>query len=300
MGTMVRIVLYAPNEATATRAARAAFERVAALDRTLSDYRPDSELSRLSARAGLGPVPTSHDLLRLLETAQRVAEGTDGAFDVTVGPLSRLWREASRTREAPSPRALSAAKAHVGYRYLRLEKRAGTVALDRPGMRLDVGGIGKGFAADEALKVLAAHGVRRALIAASGDIVVGDPPPERSGWTISLDVPQRKRRSRILLRNAAVSTSGDAEQFVVIDDVRYSHIVDPRSGLGLTPSRQATVVAPSGTASDSLATAVCVLGADRGLGLVERDPHAAALVVTRVGEDFEVRSSTRWPTLAGH
>jgi thiamine biosynthesis lipoprotein len=282
MGTTFRLVLYASSAERAARAAQAAFARVAELDATLSDYRSDSELMALCRRAGGPPVPVGPDLLRVLSASQEWARRSGGAFDVTVGPVVQLWRRARRVGEMPGESALTEARGLVGDDKLRLDARAATARLARAGMRLDLGGIAKGFAADEAQGVLRAHGITRALVAAGGDVVVSGPPPGKAGWSIevALPAPLRDPDARPLeLRDAAVSTSGDAEQFVTLGGVRYSHIVDPRTGMALTGRSGVTVVAPTGTTSDALATAISVLGPERGLRLAEAIPGAAAWIV---------------------
>jgi FAD:protein FMN transferase len=281
MGTTFRLVLYAESSAHAARAAKAAFARVAELDAILSDYRADSELMALGRRAGGPPVPIGPDLLRVLSASQEWARRSGGAFDVTVGPVVQLWRRARRIGEMPRASALTDARTLVGYQKLVLDAPAGTARLVQSGMRLDLGGIAKGFAADEAQGVLRAHGIRRALVAAGGDVVVSGPPPGRSGWSIALALPAPLRDPEappLELREAAVSTSGDAEQFVTLDGVRYSHIVDPRTGLALTGRSGVTVVARTGTTADALATAISVLGPERGLELAEATPGTSAWI----------------------
>ena len=263
MGVEARIVLYAPNTETAERAARAAYARFAALEDVMSDYRATSEVMRLCARAGGPPVPVSADLFRVLERAQTVARRSEGAFDVTVGPFVTLWRRSRRSGQLPAPAELREARGLVGWRKMRLDAAKRTVQLLIPGMRLDLGGIAKGDACDQALRELGKNGVTSALIEAGGDITVSGPPPDRDGWRIEI------AGSPILtLANGAVSTSGDAEQFVEIGGRRYAHIVDPRTGLGLTTHVAATVVAPDGLTTDPLATAVCILGGEKGAALV--------------------------------
>ncbi|MEX0714416.1 MAG: FAD:protein FMN transferase [Pirellulales bacterium] len=296
MGAPIKIVLYAADEAFANAAAAKAFERIGHLDKLLSDYDPDSELSRLSRTAGLGQeVEVGRELWFVLSRAQKLAEATGGAFDVTVGPYVRLWRRARRQSELPDPARLAQARQAVGYRNLKLDPGRRTARLLAPGMRLDLGGIAMGYAADEALEVLAGHGVSRALIDASGDIVAGEAPPGRDGWSIAvaaLGKPDSPPSRYVLLRHAAVTTSGDAFQFVEIDGVRYSHIVDPRTGLGLTESMSVTVVAADCMTADSLATAVCVLGPEKGLALIEDTAGAAGLLVRRVGDRVETAESS--------
>ncbi len=282
MGTEFKIILYTADAPSANAASRAAFDRIGQLDAMLSDYRADSELMQLCAKAGGPPVRVSDELFFVLSRSQDLAKRTDGAFDVTVGPVVRLWRRARRQRQLPDPERLARARELVSFDKLRLDESSQTVELLKPGMQLDLGGIAKGYAADEAMAVLKRLGVARALVAASGDIVVSAPPPGELGWTIgiaSLDGAGKPPSDYLLLRDAAASTSGDTEQFVEIAGRRYSHIVDPKTGLGLTDRLQVTVVAPSGTTADSLATAVSVLGPERGLKLV--DATAASVFIIR-------------------
>jgi len=282
MGTSFQVTLYAPNGRAATNAVRAAFKRVTELDRRLTDYTDDSELVRLfKASAGV-PHRVSPDLFDVLDKSQRVAELSDGAFDVTVGPLVQLWRRARRQRELPKPEAIATARQLVGHEKLTLDRAKHTATLAVPNMRLDVGGIAKGYAADAALAVLRERGISRAMVAASGDIAVGDAPPGRGGWNIgvaSIEAKPGAFTRVLLLRNAAVSTSGDTQQFVILGSRRYSHIVDPRTGVGLTHRIGVTVVASNATITDALATAVSVMGARRGLELIEKLPDVAALIV---------------------
>jgi len=315
MGTQFRLVLYTPDEPSANAASRAAFDRIAQLDAMLSDYQPDSELMQLCAKAGGPPVPVSDELFFVLSRALDVAKRSDGAFDPTVGPIIRLWRHARRQHKLPEPERLTQARKLVGYENVRLNESDRTVQLLKPRMQLDLGGIAKGYAADEAMAVLKERGVTRALVAASGDIVMSDPPPAESGWTIGIAGVQKGVGSllpprpgvcfaqktpdpfSLLLCNAAVSTSGDTEQFIEIDGRRYSHIVDPKTGIGLTDRLQVTVVAPTGTASDSLATAVCVLGVDRGLKLIESLEATSALIARPTDAGPQVWESARFKDL---
>jgi len=298
MGTTFRVVLYAADAREASRLAAAAFARIAALDARFSDYRPGSELSRLSDAPAGRLVPVSPDLFRLLEQAQAFSRRSKGAFDITVGPLSRLWRRAHRQRTLPASEELEAARALVGHEQLSLHGDSQSVVLARTGMRLDPGGIAKGFAADAALATLREGGVTRALVAAGGDLAIGEAPPDRPGWRITLaglDPASEAPGSPLLLARRGVSTSGDTEQWVEIEGRRYSHIVDPRTGLGVQGRSVAIVVAPSATTSDMLATAASVLGPGEGLELVEGVPGAAGLVGARTAGGDRWRKSRGWP-----
>jgi thiamine biosynthesis lipoprotein len=300
MGTRFKIILYAPDAATAEKASRAAFQRIAELDGIMSDYRPASELMQLCKKAGVEPVKVSKDLFYVLAKAQQVAKRSDGAFDVTVGPVVRLWRVARKTRKMPDPARLKAALDLVGYRNFRLDEQKRTVQLTKPGMQLDLGGIAKGYAADEALKTLKQHGVKSALVAAGGDIAVSEAPPDAPGWTVGiapLEDPECKPKRYLLLCNQAVSTSGDVEQHVEINGVRYSHIVDPKTGLGLIGRQSVTVVSRHGIDSDSLTKVVSVWGPKRGLEFIEKIPGTAAYVVRKTDDGEETFQTKNFPKM---
>jgi thiamine biosynthesis lipoprotein len=283
MGTLFRVVLYADAD-TAKKAAGAVWARVADLDGIMSDYKPTSELMRLCKRFATEvgePVAASDDLFAVLARAEEMSKKSDGAFDVTVGPVVQLWRHARRTEELPDPKELAAARAKVGWEKVKLDPAKKTVRLLAPGMQLDLGGIAKGYAADQALKLLREKfGIKSALVAAAGDITCGDPPPGKAAWAVDIAPVAKGQKPRALsLANASVSTSGDLEQFVVIGGVRYSHVLDPKTGLGLTGRRSVTVVAADGTTADSMTKAVSVLPPDKAFELVEATPGAAAYVV---------------------
>jgi len=283
LGTIVELTLYAPTETVAIDSARAAFARIRELNGILSDYSADSELMRLCARAGSGePVPVSPDLWAVLERGVAYAEATDGAFDISIGPVVRLWRTARKSRQLPPPAELEAARQLVGWRQIQLDRQARTVLLKTSGMQLDVGGLAKGYIADQARATLTACGIRQCLVAIGGDLSLGDPPPDREFWRIGiapLDDANGEPSRFLRLANCSVSTAGDAFQFVEIAGVRYSHIVDPRTGLGLRDRMSVTVVAPDGILADGLDTAVCLVGVERGLALIEKSRGSAALIV---------------------
>ncbi|HWI56048.1 MAG TPA: FAD:protein FMN transferase, partial [Bacillota bacterium] len=232
----------------------------------------------------------------VLQRSQRISELSGGAFDATIGPYVRLWRFARKRKVLPAPAEMAAARAAVGWQKLRLDAKARTVTLLVPHMRLDLGGIAKGYAADQALLSLKSRGIDRALVAASGDIAVGNPPPGQPGWKVGISAIDDRTNGitrSVLLRNAGISTSGDTEQFIEIGGVRYSHILNPATGLGLTNRIQATLIAPNATATDALATTVCILGPRRGLALVESMPKTAALILTQEAGEKRSYASRR-------
>lgn len=287
MGVEARITLYAPSEPAARDAANAGFWRMEAIDRALSDYKRDSEAGMLAAVGADGPTIVSEDLHEALRLSLAVAGASGGAFDPTLGPLTALWREARAEGRLPDADAVGAARARTGHEKITLaDHRA--VRLAHRGMRLDFGGIGKGMAAHEAVKAIAAAGAPVCLVDLGGDVAAGEAPPGTDGWTVELR-PGRGEHVRVSLAGWSAATSGDTEQFVEIGWVRYSHIVDPRTGLGLTNRVSVVALARDGAVADALASAVSVLGPEEGLALVERLPQAEALVRQTSGADGEVR-----------
>lgn len=295
MGTLFTITLYAPDELAAQSAAAAAFSRVAELNQMMTDYDPDSELMRLSRSPVGQPVRVSAELFEVLAESQRLTKSSAGAFDVTIGPVVRLWRRARRTETLPTSEQLAVARASVGWEKLQLDARNKMVTLLAPNMQLDLGGIAKGYAADQALAVLKSHGINRALVAASGDIAVGEAPPGQTGWRVTIGTPFSREGGEqpLILKHAAVSTSGDAEQSVVIAGKRYSHIVDPRTGLGLTDRCQVSIIASRAMRTDAFATAVSILGADQGRKLIESEPGLSAIIYRETAAGWEVITVNR-------
>jgi len=258
MAMPVRITVWAQGESQARRAGRAAFQRISDLVQVLSDYQPESELNRLLETGGVG-LPdrgrvVSHDLLAVLSYSQEVFRLTGGAFDPSAGPLIELWKQARKAKELPSPSELDIALGRVGFDQIRIDSEAGEVRVLRAGVQLDLGAIAKGYIADSALQVLRDRGIDSACIEAGGDFVVGQSPPGTSGWKIDVPVLGATR-----LENCGISVSGDTVQFAEIDSIRYSHVVDPRTGKPLTRRVMAVVIAPLAIQSDALATSACIL-----------------------------------------
>lgn len=282
MGVPCDLILYAPSEELANAVSREVYDRISALNRCFSDYEPESEVMRLSRSSGMGErVRVSDELLEILTESRELSESSEGAFDVTIGPLVRLWRKSRRVHRLPSAEELSSTRDAVGYRFMEIDPMEKTVALTRPKMLLDLGGIAKGYAAQAGIDLLRSRGFGSALCALAGDIVVSDSPPDRSGWRIgisSLNHPDAPPERFVSLVNGAISTSGDSQQFIMIDGVRYSHILDPKTGLGLTSSSSVTVISSRGSTADALGTTVSLLPPERGLELVGRKPGSAVLI----------------------
>lgn len=294
--------VYASDEASANAAAKEAYARIAALNAIFSDYDAESEAMKLCRAAG--PQPVSPELFFLIDQSLNISRETKGAFDITAAPLIKQWRRARRKKELPTAEQISQAQALTGFQHLRLDSEKKTVEIKHAGLQLDFGGIAKGYIAEEAYRVLARHGLKRSLVSIAGDLFAGDPPPDAPAWRIGiapLEQPDGPPSRFLALKQQAVSTSGDAFQYVEIDGVRYSHIVDPQSGLGLTQRSSVTVVAPHGWQADGYATAVCLTGMEAGFRLLAKREGVEALAVYRdLQDDLEVRetpgfSRQLWP-----
>lgn len=262
MGTRFSVVCYAEDEAVARRAADEAFTEANNINGVASDYIPDSELMQLSSAPVDKPVQLSRHLYELLSQAREIAEKTDGAYDPTLGPLTHLWRETRKSGKLPDADTLAGAKLAAGWEHFSIDHENQTITLNKKGMKFDLGGIAKGYAADEMLNVMKKYGITRTSVVAGGDVVVGDPPPGKDAWKVGIKTFDKVKPNEVIdLVNAAVSTSGDLHQHVEIDGVRYSHILDPETGLGMTAPIAVSVIAPKGILTDPLATAACVAGA---------------------------------------
>ncbi len=298
MGTEFHISLYAPDDVVADRGFRAAFARIAELNSVMSNYDPESELSRLcQSSPHATPQDVSRDLWFVLRQSHQLWKESDGAFDVTVGPLTRLWRRARRQKQFPSPQRQAAALEAVGSQHMVLGEKDHTLMLLKAGMELDLGGIAKGYAVDEALACLERHGIHRALVNGGGDLAASGAPPSQRGWKVGIAPlqPDGPPSRFLLLQRQAVATSGDAWQFVELNGKRYSHILDPRSGLPLTRRSSVTVVAPTCCEADSLASAVSVLELEAARKLIEQRQGAFMLLLLLDGEKVQEISSTGFP-----
>ena len=265
MGVVVRIEAWMPSAANPAKVFRTAFDRIGELSHTLSSHRDDSELRVLERRSWREPVAVSPSLGRVLDMALRLARETDGAFDPTLGRVTRLARSAYGKPRGPDEEALRLAWRHVGWRLVVLDTEARTVFLRRRGIQLDLGGIAKGFIADEAVRVLRSADVPRALVAIAGDIVAGDAPPGEPGWAVGIDAvgPRGSTERRILLRHQGVSTSGGRERRWALNGRECSHIVTRSPEPCADPATAVSVVAPTGAQADGLATALVAAGRGR-------------------------------------
>ncbi len=300
MGTLFRIVAYASEARQAEAALAAAFDAVREVERWASDWDPDSEVRRVAALAETlppqHPVPVSAALAEHTAFALAIAERTGGAFDPTLGTLTRLWRRSARLGELPSPERLAEARARAGYAALAVDS-AGALRFAVPGLRLDFGGSAKGEALDRALAALAVHGLERALVDGGGDLRAGAPPPGAAAWRVAVRPFGPAGRVLALdLVHGALATSGDFERAFELDGVTYGHVLDPATGLGLSARRAASVLAPDGRTADALATAVLVAG---DLAVVAGFPGCAAALFEPESPDFPACATAGFPQDGG-
>jgi thiamine biosynthesis lipoprotein len=284
MGSPFTITICTNDSAKAARAASAAFKKADTLNAMLSDYIDSSEINRLSATAGQARyVPVSAELFNILNISLQAAQLSRGSYDVTIGPVVALWRKARKSKTFPQKDSIKAALQKVGYQYLHLDSLHQSVWLEKPGMRLDIGGLGKGFVAQIALNLLNDSGFAAAMVNAGGKIVLGDAPPGTEGWLIGINVPEEKQavmQQLLVLKNTAVATSGDVYQNLEFNGKKYSHIVNPKTGIGLTRSSNVTAIASGGAVADWLATACSILSPKKAFALIKQF-SGGALLVTR-------------------
>lgn len=294
MGSPFRIIVYSASDSLAQQAARVGFSRIEALNEILSDYRDGSEINRLSAQSGTKKwVRVSDDLYKVLSISRKISRKSRGTFDITVGPVVQLWRRAMRRNVFPTQSEVEKARRAVGYRFVKLRPRTQSVRLVRPGMRLDVGGIGKGYAADEAVHEIQELGIKAVLIDAGGDLTLAGVPPGRKGWEVEINSGTSADSTALVhLTDVGVATSGANYRYLEHNGERYSHIVDPKSGVGLRYHVRTTVIARNGTYADALATAISVAGSEQSKRIMRRFPGVQVWLLESEGNQV-----TSWKTL---
>jgi len=264
MGSTYSVVLYGQERAAMDAAIDAAFAEVARLDALLSNYRAESEWSEVNRRAADGPVRVSPELFQLLSKCMATSRASEGAFDIAVGPLMKLWGFYKGSGRLPSRAEVDSVLPKVGYRHVALDAESQTVRFDCAGVELDPGGIGKGYAVDCMVEVLRRRGFRTAFAAASDSTMVGmgAPPEEPRGWRVGIKDPRNRRRTldEVFLKDASLSTSGSTEKFFRAEGRVYSHIMDPRTGSPAEASGSVAVVAPRAIDSEAWAKPYFILG----------------------------------------
>jgi len=283
MGSPFNIVLYADTKQMADSAAQESFKLVDSINLVCSDYDSSAELFKLRYATVGVPIKVSPILFELIYIANKAYKDADGSFDITVGALSGLWRTARRSQQFPTNTAINEARARIGFNKVQIDSGAQTITFLHPNMQLDMGAIAKGYAADKVLALLQSHGITAALVEAGGDMVAFGMPPQKKGWTIGINFPGQQEKllkRKLVLSNKAVATSGDAFQFMLHEGKKYGHIIDPRTGYGVTFQRNVTVVAPTATTADWLATACSILTLEQVKILAEK--YKSEVLITTV------------------
>lgn len=280
MGTQVSITVVAKTEQEGEAAIDAAMAEVRRFDRMMSLYKDDSEITRVNLAAGKGPVEVSPEMIEIVEAARKISELTDGAFDVTVGPLVVLWQMRLKEGAAPTETEIESIKNRVGYRNIITDKKASTLFLMKPGMIMDFGGCAKGYVADRVAELLKGRGIDNAIVALAGDIRVMGHRPDGSSWRIGVQHPRDSAKTLTVLElsDKFISTSGDYERYQIVHRKRYHHILDPRTGKPSEGMESVTLVGDRGSDGDPLATALFILGPKQGRKIVKKLGYEAIFV----------------------
>jgi thiamine biosynthesis lipoprotein len=285
MGTAIRVELWADDEATGEAAIAAVMAEMHRIDRAMSPYKPESELSRINREAAERPVPISQEMFDILSRSIEFSKISGGAFDITFSSVGYLYDY--RRHIKPTDKDIEQALPGIDYRHIQLDAQKRTVRFARPGVRIDLGGIGKGHAVDNGIALLKKRGITQAIVTAGGDSrVLGD----RGGrpWMVGIRDPRRKDNmvAVIPLINSAISTSGDYERYFEVDGERYHHILNPKTGRSATGVHSVSVIGPDATTTDGLTKPVFILGPEKGLRLIESIPGIDAVIIDADGKMF--------------
>jgi thiamine biosynthesis lipoprotein len=284
MGTVLEITLCAPATSQNRDTIASLFATAMRFDTLLTTISPDSLLSRLNARAGHGPQPVPPEVTDILSQSLRYWQLTKGTFDVTIGPLMALWRQAEETRTLPSPAAIRRARARVGSEKIALST-AGTISLTREGMSIDLGGIGKGYTLDRLVDLLRAQGLTSVLLDfGQSSIWALGQPPDAAGWRLLVRQPDGNSVGVVTLHDQALSVSGSFGQSFSVNGRQYGHIIDPRTGTPLGRNLLACVIAPNAAQAEALSKALLILGEQQGIALLQRLPEVEGILIEIGGQ----------------
>jgi thiamine biosynthesis lipoprotein len=290
MGSRFEITAVASTDTAANAAIDAAYGEIERIEAMISSWRPDSYTSQVNRMAGQSPVVVPRELLQLVARAQKVSQLTEGAFDITFASYGRLWNFKADPPVLPSEDALAKAKVGVGFQHIELDRDQSSIFLRHPQTRLGFGAIGKGYAANRAVKVLKDSGLSAGLVNAGGDLLAFGVQEDGEPWQIVIANPRSRNQvfARLVIADQAVVTSGDYENYMVIDGKRYGHIINPKTGMPVEEVISATVFCPDAELADALATAVTVMGVERGMALINQLKHIEAVLIDA---DEEVHAS---------
>jgi thiamine biosynthesis lipoprotein len=286
MGSSFTIIFYHPDSVEAVSLAKQCFLIVDSLNNIFSDYSSESEVGKLALQTNQSEIKVSDELYSMIIRSKDAWKRSGKTFDITIGTLTQLWRKAKKENRFPSEAEIKAAKDLTGFKNLIINERSKKISFKKAGIRLDFGGIVPGYVAQRVIDLLKTKNINIALVDASGDIVMSDAPPGKDGWTIGINLPENENEiwdKKLELKNFAVSTSGDVYRYTIYNGAKYSHIIDPRTGYGVTTQRNVTIITKYGPDADWLATACSILPIKKALKLVKKE-HAAILISTLDGE----------------
>ncbi len=285
MGSRFEITVVAENAPMANAAIDTAIAEITRIEKLISSWDPNSQTSSINRNAGVAPVPVAVELYDLIKRAKIISKLTDGAFDISYASMDALWKFDGSMTKMPDPETIRASVAKVGYDNIVLNAEDHSVFLKLPGMKIGFGAIGKGYAADKAKALLIEKGVSAGIINASGDMNTWGKQPDGSTWKVAITNPMNKNNAFALLPilESAVVTSGNYEKYVTFNGVRYTHIIDPRTGLPSTGIISATVFAPTAELADALATSVFVMGRETGLDRINQLPNIECILIDDEG-----------------
>src|SRR6187401_1014510 len=293
MGSSFNIIFYHTDSAEATSLAKGCYLIVDSLNNIFSDYSSESEIGKPALQKNLTDIKVSDELFSMIVRSKDAWKRSGKTFDITIGALTQLWRKAKKENRFPSEAEVNAAKYLTGFKNLIINERSMTISFKKPGIRFDFGGIVPGYAAQRVIDFLKSKNINIALVDASGDIVMSDAPPGKDGWTIGINLPENQNEiwdKKLELKNFTVSTSGDVFRYTIHNGVKYSHIIDPGTGYGVTSQRNVTVITKYGADADWLATACSILPIKKALALAKKE-HAAIMIATLKDEKITIHKS---------
>ena len=288
MGSRFEITVVATDSIEANGYINLAINEITRIEKLISSWDPASQTSEINRNAGIKPVKVDEELYNLIARAVEISKLTDGAFDISFASMDKIWKFDGSMTEMPSEEAIKQSVAKVGYKNIILDPENLTVLLKLEGMKLGFGAIGKGYAADKAKKLLMEKGVSSGIINASGDMNTWGKQPSGDFWKVAITNPMDKNKAfaTLAIDESAVVTSGNYEKYVAFNNVRYTHIIDPRTGYPATGIISATVFAPKAEIADALATSIFVMGKDVGIDFINQLPKIECIVIDEKGEIF--------------
>jgi thiamine biosynthesis lipoprotein len=284
MGSPFNLIFYHTDSTEAGSLAKECFSIVDSLNTIFSDYTSESEVGKLALQTTASSLKVSDELFEMIIRSKNAWEKSGKTFDITIGALTQLWRKAKTENRFPTGDEIKTAKQASGFENLIIDNKAKEISFKKKGVRLDFGGIVPGYAAQRVIDLLKSKNIHIALADASGDIVMGDAPPGKNGWTIGINLPENENElwdKKLELKNGAVSTSGDLYRYIIHNGRRYSHIISPRTGYGVTSQRNVTVIAKDGATADWLATACSILSIEKALALATKENAALLIAIMK-------------------